>query len=284
MAQVIDGKALALSIKSGLRTLTDEMKIKYGRTPCLAVVIVGDDPASRSYVRGKVKAAEFTGIESILIDLPETVTEKRLLDEIAKLNSDGSIDGILVQLPLPAHIDKAKIINGISIDKDVDGFHPQNVAKLWLGQKCTIPCTPRGIMAMIDSTGTEIQGKRAVVIGRSDIVGKPIAKLLLDRNATVTLAHSRTSDLAAVCREADILVVAAGCPGLVNGEMVKEGALVIDVGISHTDAGLRGDVDFESVSPKAAFISPVPGGVGPMTIAMLMANTVERALDRWQKD
>lgn len=284
MAQVIDGKALALSIKSGLKTLTDEMKIKYGRTPCLAVVIVGDDPASRSYVRGKVKAAEFTGIESILIDLPETVTEKRLLDEIAKLNSDGSIDGILVQLPLPAHIDKAKIINGISIDKDVDGFHPQNVSKLWLGQKCTIPCTPRGIMAMIDSTGTEIQGKRAVVVGRSDIVGKPIAKLLLDRNATVTLAHSRTSDLAAVCREADILVVAAGCPGLVNGEMVKEGALVIDVGISHTDAGLRGDVDFESVSPKAAFISPVPGGVGPMTIAMLMANTVERALDRWQKD
>ncbi len=254
---------------------------KYGRVPCLAVIIVGDNPASRSYVRGKIKATEVTGMDSRLVELPEDVSEDRLLEVIAELNADAGVDGILVQLPLPKHIDEDRVIDAISIEKDVDGFHPQNVARLWLGRPCIVPCTPKGIIRMIETTGTDLAGKKAVVVGRSNIVGKPVAKLLLDRNATVTIAHSRTRDLGAVCLEADILVVAVGRPGMVDGSMVKPGAVVIDVGINRTEEGkLVGDVDFESASQAAGWITPVPGGVGPMTITMLMENTIECFLDR----
>lgn len=253
---------------------------EYGRRPCLAVVIVGDDPASRSYVRGKIKAAEFVGIDSRLVELPEDVSQDALLEKIAVLNADDAVDGILVQLPLPAHIDKDKVIDLIAYEKDVDGFHPLNAASLWLGRPCTLPCTPKGIMALIASTGIEINGRKAVVVGRSNIVGKPVSKLLLDSNATVTVTHSHTADLASECRQADILVVAAGRAGLVDGSMIKPGAVVIDVGINRVPDGrggyrVCGDVDFESAAAVASYISPVPGGVGPMTITMLMQNTVE---------
>ena len=276
MSKLIDGKALALSLKEKMKEEICSLKEKYGKVPCLAVIIVGNNPASRSYVSGKVKACAFVGMDSRLVELPEDITEEKLLAVISDLNSDDAVDGILVQLPLPKHIDEGKIIDAIALEKDADGFHPGNVANLWLGRPCNIPCTPKGIIAMIDSTGVEIEGKRAVVVGRSNIVGKPVAKLLLDRNATVTVAHSRTADLAAVCREADILVVAVGKPKTVTADMVKPGAVVIDVGIRRLEDGkLVGDVDFENASKVAGYISPVPGGVGPMTITMLMANTIE---------
>ena len=266
-----------------------ELEKEYGRKPCLAVIIVGDNPASRSYVRGKIKAAEFTGMDSRLIELPEDIREVDLLDEIASLNADKEVDGILVQLPLPHHIDEDVVIDSISIQKDVDGFHPWNVANLWLGRKCIVPCTPKGIITMIESTGVEIKGKKAVVIGRSNIVGKPVAKLLLDRNATVTIAHSRTQELAKVASEADILVAAVGRPKMVTADMIKPGAIVIDVGINRitvpgpdgeTVNKLVGDVDFDAASEVAGYITPVPGGVGPMTITMLMENTIECFLNR----
>lgn len=276
MSQLIDGKALSLSLKEKMKVEVAEIREKYGRVPCLAVIIVGDNPASRSYVRGKIKACEFTGMDSRLIELPEDVKESALLDVIAKLNADKDVDGILVQLPLPKHIDEDRVIDAIALEKDVDGFHPGNVAKLWLGRPCIVPCTPKGIIAMIESTGIEISGKKAVVVGRSNIVGKPVAKLLLDRNATVTIAHSRTANLPEVCREADILVAAVGRPKMITADMIKPGAVVIDVGINRTDDGkLVGDVDFEAASEVAEHITPVPGGVGPMTITMLMANTIE---------
>lgn len=275
MAKIIDGKAVALNLKEALREKIVTLKDKSGRVPCLAVIIVGDNPASQSYVRGKVKAAEFVGMRSILLELPSDIEEDALLGRINELNTDSEVDGILVQLPLPAHIDEQRVIDAISAEKDVDGFHPSNVASLWLGRPCTVPCTPKGILALIDSTGVRIDGKRAVVIGRSNIVGKPVAKLLIDRNATVTIAHSHTENLPALCREADILVVAAGKPGMVGKDMVKPGAVVIDVGINRVDGHLTGDVDFEDAAEIAGFITPVPGGVGPMTIAMLMQNTVD---------
>jgi len=274
--QIIDGKALSLSLKEEMKGRMADLAARYGRVPCLAVIIVGDNPASRSYVRGKIKAAEFTGMDSRLIELPEDISQEKLLEEIAVLNSDKAVDGILVQLPLPKHIDEDKVIDAISIEKDVDGFHPQNVAKLWLGRDCIVPCTPKGIIKMIETTGMDISGKKAVVVGRSNIVGKPVAKLLLDRNATVTIAHSRTHNLAAVCREADILVAAVGRPKMIGADMVKPGAVVIDVGINRTEDGhLVGDVDFDAVSEVAGWLTPVPGGVGPMTITMLMENTIE---------
>lgn len=280
MSQIIDGKALSLSYKEKMKGEMAELKEKYGRVPCLAVIIVGDNPASRSYVKGKIKAAEFVGMDSRLIELPETVEEATLIRTIRELNEDRAVDGILVQLPLPKHIDEAAVIDAIAIAKDVDGFHPGNVAGLWLGRKCIVPCTPKGIIAMIDSTGVEINGKNAVVIGRSNIVGKPVAKLLLDRNATVTIAHSRTANLKELCLGADILVVAVGRPEIISGDMVKPGAVVIDVGINRVagadgSSHLTGDVEFKTASEAASFISPVPGGVGPMTITMLMANTIE---------
>ena len=284
MSNIIDGKALSASLKEEMKGRVARLGEEYGRVPCLAVIIVGDNPASRSYVRGKIKATEVTGMGSRLIELPEDVTEGRLLEVIAGLNADNGVDGILVQLPLPEHIDEDRVIDAIAIEKDVDGFHPQNVSRLWLGRKCIVPCTPKGIIKMIETTGVGIAGKKAVVVGRSNIVGKPVAKLLLDRNATVTIAHSRTADLAAVCRDADILVVAVGRPKMVTGAMVKDGAVVIDVGINRGEDGkLVGDVDFESASKVAGWITPVPGGVGPMTITMLMENTIECFLDRVRK-
>ena len=276
MSNIIDGKALSLSLKEKMKERIVELEAQYGRKPCLAVIIVGDNPASRSYVRGKIKAAEFVGMDSRLVELPEDISEQALLEKIAAINAEDAVDGLLVQLPLPKHINEDRVIDAIDITKDVDGFHPQNVAKLWLGRPCIVPCTPKGIIAMIDSTGENISGKKAVVVGRSNIVGKPVAKLLLDRNATVTIAHSRTKDLAAVTREADILVAAVGRPKMIGADMVKPGAVVIDVGINRTEEGkLVGDVDFQSVSEVAGFLTPVPGGVGPMTITMLMENTIE---------
>ena len=276
MSQIIDGKALSLQTKETLKEKIAAIAASGKRVPCLAVIIVGDNPASRSYVRGKIKAAEFTGMGSRLVELPESVSEQELLDVIAGLNADDGVDGVLVQLPLPKHINEDRVIDAIAVEKDVDGFHPQNVANLWLGRPCAVPCTPKGIIRLIESTGVEIKGSKAVVVGRSNIVGKPVAKLLLDKNATVTIAHSRTENLAAVTREADILVAAVGRAHMIGGDMVKPGAVVIDVGINRTDDGhLTGDVDFESASQVAGWITPVPGGVGPMTIAMLMENTLE---------
>lgn len=281
---IINGKELAAKLNAELAARMPSLVDKYGRAPHLAVILIGDNPASHTYVRNKAKVAESVGIKSTTIEKPGDISEEELISIIDQLNCDGSVDGILVQLPLPKHICEKKIIERISFEKDVDGFHPRNIASLWLNEKCIVPCTPKGIMELIDTTGIDIAGKKAVVVGRSDIVGKPVAKLLLDRNATVTIAHSKTEDLASVTREADIIVAAAGRPGLITGDMVKTGATIIDVGINHvpaTDAQgskpyrITGDVDFESASQKAAYITPVPGGVGPMTLAMLMQNTIE---------
>ena len=255
----------------------DALAEQYGRRPCLMVIIVGDNPASRSYVRGKIKATEYCGFDGHLVELPEDVSEATLLAEIDKLNNDPLVDGILVQLPLPKHISEDKVIAAISAEKDVDGFHPENVARLWLNQHCILPCTPKGIIELLDQAGVEMAGKKAVVIGRSNIVGLPVSKLLLDENATVTIAHSRTADLPSVTRNAEILVVAIGRPKFVTADMVSEGTVVIDVGVNRDpDTGkLCGDVDFAAIEPKASVITPVPGGVGPMTICCLMENTIE---------
>ena len=275
MGQIIDGKALSQVVKDEVKAEVLAIEAKYGRKPCLAVIIVGENPASQVYVRNKVKAAAYTGMESRLVELPSDISEEALLQQIAILNDDPLTDGILVQLPLPGHIDEEKVIDAIAREKDVDGFHPLNVAGLWLGKDCIVPCTPAGIMRMLDSIGVELKGKNAVVVGRSNIVGKPVAKLLLDRNATVTIAHSRTGDLGEVCRSADVLVVAVGKAGLVTGDMIKPGAVVIDVGMNRNAEGkLCGDVDYASAEPVSSWITPVPGGVGPMTIAMLMKNTI----------
>lgn len=289
MSKVIDGKTLSLSLKEEMKDRIDGLEKQFGRKPCLSVIIVGDNPASRSYVTGKIKAAAFVGMDSRLVELPEDISEKELLGTISSLNSDNTVDGILVQLPLPDNINEDKVIDAISLEKDVDGFHPGNVAGLWLGRPCIVPCTPKGIIRMIETTGVDPKGRKAVVVGRSNIVGKPVAKLLLDKNATVTIAHSRTADLPAVCREADILVAAAGRPGMITADMVKPGAVVIDVGINRIPciredgsqgSRLVGDVEYASVSEVAGFITPVPGGVGPMTITMLMENTIECFLRR----
>lgn len=284
-AAVIDGKAVSQAVKDRIREQLPALEAKYGRKPSLAVIIVGENPASQVYVRNKVKAAAYVGMNSRLVALPESVSQKALLDTIASLNEDAAVDGILVQLPLPRHIDESKVICSIAKEKDVDGFHILNVGSLWLGEPCIKPCTPKGIIELIKSTGVGIAGKNAVVVGRSNIVGKPVAKLLLDENATVTIAHSRTPDLKAVTLLADILVVAVGKEKVVTGDMVKPGAVVIDVGMNRTAEGrLTGDVDYESVSGRASYLTPVPGGVGPMTIAMLMQNTLECFLDRMKND
>jgi len=272
---------MSLAVKDEVAAEVKEIEAKYGRKPCLCVIIVGQNPASQVYVRNKVKAAAYTGMESKLIELSEDISQESLLQTITALNFDDSVDGILVQLPLPKHICEEKVIDSISRKKDVDGFHPENVSSLWLGKHCIVPCTPAGIIRLIDSTGIDLNGKIAVVVGRSNIVGKPVAKLLLDRNATVMIAHSRTADLKAITSQADVLVVAVGRAGLVTGDMIKPGAVVIDVGMNRDSQGkLCGDVDFESCSSVASHITPVPGGVGPMTIAMLMKNTIECFLNR----
>lgn len=276
MAQIIDGKAIAAAIKDEVKAEVEGIVAAGGRKPCLCVIIVGENPASQVYVRNKVKSAEYVGMESLKIALPETVSEEELLGEIRRLNEDPTVDGILVQLPLPKHINEDRVIDTIAKEKDVDGFHILNVGSLWVGKKCITPCTPKGIIHMIKTTGVQIKGKTAVVVGRSNIVGKPVAKLLLDENATVIIAHSRTEDLKSITLLADILVVAVGKENVVTGDMVKPGAVVIDVGMNRNAEGkLCGDVDFESASQVAGHISPVPGGVGPMTIAMLMKNTLE---------
>ncbi len=283
MGNIIDGKALSALVKDEVRSEVQELEARFGRKPCLCVIIVGENPASQVYVRNKVKAAAYTGMDSRLIELPAEISEEELLDRIRELNDDPLVDGILVQLPLPKHINEERVIDTISREKDVDGFHPANVSGLWLGKDCIVPCTPAGIMRLIDSVGVELKGKMAVVVGRSNIVGKPVAKLLLDRHATVVIAHSRTADLGAVTRLADVLVVAVGKAGLVTGEMVKPGAVVIDVGMNRNAEGkLCGDVDFASCEKVASWITPVPGGVGPMTIAMLMKNTIHCFLSRMQ--
>ena len=278
---ILDGKQLSQELKDEMRQEVDALAQKYGRRPCLMVVIVGNNPASQSYVRGKIKATEYVGFDGSLVSLPEDVTEDALIAEIERLNQDEQVDGILVQLPLPKHISEDRVIAAISPEKDVDGFHATNVARLWLNQPCIVPCTPKGVIVMLDRAGIEITGKNAVVVGRSNIVGKPVAKLLLDRNATVTIAHSRTKNLKEVCRQADILVAAVGRPLMLTADYIKPGAAVIDVGINRLEDGrLVGDVDFEGAKAIAGAITPVPGGVGPMTITMLMRNTIECFLRR----
>lgn len=282
---IISGKELSTKLKAEMAGLVATFPEKYGRVPHLVVILVGDDPASVSYVTGKAKASEVVGIRNTTIRKPETVTEDELLSLIRQLNEDDSVDGILVQLPLPKHISEAKVIETISKEKDVDGFHPLNVAALWQKQPCTVACTPKGIIKLLKAAGVTIQGKRAVVIGRSNIVGLPVSKLLLDENATVTIAHSRTANLPELTRQAEILVVAIGRPKFVTADMVSEGTVVIDVGVNRDPqtGKLCGDVDFAGVEPKASVITPVPGGVGPMTICCLMENTIECFLRRMSR-
>lgn len=279
---IISGKELSAKLKAEMAERVATFPAEYGRLPHLVVILVGEDPGSVSYVKGKAKASAEVGIRNTTIRRPDTITEEELLGMIAELNADDGVDGILVQLPLPKHIDEDKIIAAIDKSKDVDGFHPLNVAALWQKQPCTLPCTPKGIIKMLKSAGVEISGREAVVIGRSNIVGLPVSKLLLDENATVTIAHSRTKNLGEVTRRADILVVAIGRPKFVKADMVKEGAVVIDVGVNRDpETGkLCGDVDFAAIEPKASVITPVPGGVGPMTICCLMENTIECFLRR----
>ena len=279
---IISGKELSARLKAEMAEQVAGFPAKYGRVPHLVVILVGDDPASVSYVTGKAKASEVVGIRNTTVRKPDTISEEELLSLIRELNADDTVDGILVQLPLPKHISEAKVIETIAKEKDVDGFHPLNVAALWQKQPCTVACTPKGIIKLLKEAGVTISGKRAVVIGRSNIVGLPVAKLLLDENATVTIAHSRTVNLPELTRQAEILVVAIGKPRFVTADMVSEGTVVIDVGVNRDpETGkLCGDVDFAAVEHKASVITPVPGGVGPMTICCLMENTIECFLRR----
>lgn len=277
MAKLIDGKAVSASVRAQVAQEVQELKAK-GLHPGLAVVIVGDDPASRTYVNNKKKACAETGIYSEEYALPATTTQEELLSLVRSLNEKPEIHGILVQSPLPNGLDEEAVIEEINPQKDVDAFHPQNVGRIMIGNFHFLPCTPAGVIELIRSQGIEIAGKRCVVIGRSNIVGKPMAMLLLHNHGTVTICHSKTRDLAEICREADILVAAVGRPKFVTENMVKPGAVVIDVGMDRDENGkLCGDVDFVNVEPKAGYITPVPGGVGPMTIAMLLRNTVTAA-------
>lgn len=283
--EIISGKEIAAEIKQQLAADVVKYTAQYGRKPNLVVVIVGEDPGSVSYVTGKTKAANEVGIDNSTIRLSDKTSETELLDLIENLNVDPTVDGILIQLPLPKGIDENKVIETISVNKDVDGFHPLNVAALWQKRPCILPCTPKGIIELLKRKGIEMAGKNAVVIGRSNIVGLPVAKLLMDQNATVTVCHSRTKNLAEICSQADILVPALGKPKFVKPDMVKPGAAVIDVGVNlDPETGkLCGDVDFEAVAPKTSYITKVPGGVGPMTIACLMQSTVECYLHNMQE-
>lgn len=277
MAKIIDGKAVSAKVKEQVRKEAETLREK-GIEIGLAVVIVGDNPASRVYVNNKKKACAEVGFNSYEYALPEETTEAELLELVEKLNSDGKVNGILVQLPLPKHINENAIINAIRPDKDVDAFHPENVGHIMIGDFSFLPCTPAGVMELIAETGVDVCGKNCVVIGRSNIVGKPMAMLLLHKNGTVTICHSRTKNLEEICSNADILVAAVGKAGFVTPDMVKEGAVVIDVGMNRNAEGkLCGDVDYTACFDKAGYITPVPGGVGPMTIAMLMRNTLTAA-------
>ncbi|MBQ7782541.1 MAG: bifunctional methylenetetrahydrofolate dehydrogenase/methenyltetrahydrofolate cyclohydrolase FolD [Oscillospiraceae bacterium] len=277
MANLIDGKAVSAKVKAQVRAEAEELKAK-GVSVGLAVVIVGDNPASRVYVNNKKKACAEVGFESFEYALPEETTEAELLELVEKLNADEKVNGILVQLPLPKHINETAVINTIRPEKDVDAFHPENVGHIMIGDYAFLPCTPAGVMELIADTGVDVCGKNCVVIGRSNIVGKPMGMLLLHKNGTVTITHSRTKNLAEICAQADILVAAVGKAKFVTPDMVKEGAVVIDVGMNRNEEGkLCGDVDFDACKEKAGYITPVPGGVGPMTIAMLMRNTLTAA-------
>lgn len=272
---VISGKELSNELRSEIIEEVKEIKEQYGRAPHLAVIIVGDNPASKSYVKGKSKACEEVGITNTTIEFPSDVTQCDLIITINELNKDVNIDGILVQLPLPEHIDETLVMNYIDPLKDVDGFHRVNVDGLYTGKDCIKPCTPTGIIKLLKKANVEIVGKNVVVLGRSNIVGLPVAKMLLDENATVTICHSKTKNLKDITLQADILIVAIGKPKLVTSDMVKEGAVVIDVGVNRLDGKLVGDVDFENVENKTSVITPVPGGVGPMTITCLLENTIK---------
>ena len=277
MTQLIDGKRISQEIKDELKIEVQKMK-EQGISVCLAVVQVGNDPASTVYVRNKKKACAYVGIESRAYELPEETTEEELVKLVEELNQDDTVNGILVQLPLPRHINEDRIIRTISSDKDVDGFHPVSVGRLWIGEKGFVSCTPAGIIQLLKRSGIEIEGKNCVIVGRSNIVGKPMAALLLRENGTVTVTHSRTKNLSEVTSKADILIAAIGKARFITAEYVKDGAVVIDVGMNRDEEGhLCGDVDFKDVEAKVSAITPVPGGVGPMTIAMLMNNCVETA-------
>jgi methylenetetrahydrofolate dehydrogenase (NADP+) / methenyltetrahydrofolate cyclohydrolase len=280
-ARVIDGKAIAAEVRERVRSeVAEYAEANGGRTPGLATVLVGEDPASQIYVRNKHKACEEAGMRSLNNTLPQTASEEELLALVERLNADDEVDGILVQLPVPDQIDPEAVVAAIDPGKDVDGLTPTNAGLLASGAPSLVPCTPAGVMELLRHEGVELEGAEAVVVGRSNLVGRPVASLLLGANATVTMCHSRTRDLPAVCARADVLVAAVGVPRLLGADAVKPGATVIDVGMNRTDDGLAGDVDFEAVKEVAGAITPVPGGVGPMTIAMLLANTLEAARAR----
>jgi len=281
---LINGKEIGQSIRNELVERIEKLK-KQGIIPGLAVILVGDNAASKTYVSNKQKTCESLGMHSKLLSFESTLTERELIDTIQSLNNDKEINGILVQLPLPKHITESAVLSAISPDKDVDGFHPTNVGKMFLGQETFLPCTPYGVMKLLEHTGIELSGKHAVVVGRSRIVGKPMGQLLLQKDATVTYAHSKTPNLKAITRQADILVVAVGIVNLITADHIKDGAVIIDVGMNRNDNNrLCGDVDFASVQPKSSYITPVPGGVGPMTITMLMENTVQSAENKLRQD
>ena len=278
MAKIINGKEISATIRSEIKEATEKLVAESGVRPGLAVIIVGEDPASQVYVRNKKRACDEVGFYSESYELPENTTQEELNALVDRLNKDDKIHGILCQLPLPKHLDENEVIMRIDPKKDVDAFHPENVGKIMIGDYSFLPCTPAGVMALLERSGIDVCGKECVVVGRSNIVGKPQAMLLLHANGTVTICHSRTKNLAEVCRRADILVAAIGKADFFTGDMIKEGAVVIDVGMNRrADGKLTGDVDFASVEPKASYITPVPGGVGPMTITMLMQNTLTAA-------
>ena len=284
MAEIISGKVVSEKLRLELKDSISKFILESGHTPGLAVVLVGDNPASQVYVRNKHKACLEVGINSYEINLPTETTEEKLLSVIDELNSDSRVDGILVQLPLPKHIDEERVINRINPEKDVDAFSPSNVGRIMIGNYTFLPCTPAGVMELLKHYNIAIEGKNCVVIGRSNIVGKPMAMLLLEKNGTVTVCHSRTQNIVEICRSADIIVVAVGRAGFLTADMVKPGAVVIDVGINRGDDGkLCGDVAFDEVEKVASYITPVPGGVGPMTITMLLKNTLSAAKNQMTK-
>ena len=273
---IISGKEISVKIKDQLKEEVSKIKETYPRLPKLVVILVGDNQASQTYVRNKERGCQYIGIESEILRHDASFSEIELLQEINDLNNDDTVDGILVQLPLPQHINEEKVLDAIVPSKDVDGFHPENVAKLFLGQHSLVPCTPKGMMVLLVEINYDMAGKEVVIVGRSNIVGKPVALLCLQKNATVTIAHSQTKDLKAVCSRADVLIAAIGKPKFFNHEYVKDGAVVLDVGINRDENNkLCGDVDFDDVKDKVSAITPVPGGIGPMTITMLMKNTIE---------
>ncbi|AKG04332.1 bifunctional methylenetetrahydrofolate dehydrogenase/methenyltetrahydrofolate cyclohydrolase [Salimicrobium jeotgali] len=275
-AEIIYGSELAQEIRSELKSEVETLNGQ-GIHPKLSVIIIGDDPASKSYVRGKQKASNKIGMDADLWEYDSTITEPELLNKIEELNNEKSVHGILVQLPLPEHIEDQKVIEAISPEKDVDGFHPISIGKMMTNQETFLPCTPHGIIVMMERAGIELEGKHAVILGRSNLVGKPVGQLLLNKNATVTYCHSKTEDAQNITKQADILIVAIGKPSVISAEDIKSGAVVIDVGVNRVDGKLTGDVDFESVKEKASYLTPVPKGVGPMTITMLLHNTIEAA-------